>query len=101
MAVISDMQENQALYEYMSDSGYRNAYFGYTDEEEEGNWKWIGKEKSTFSNWHEGEPNAENENEDYAMFYYKYTDGNWNDGDFGSWTVGSEKNFICEWNKDE
>ena len=101
LAVISDMQENQALYEYMSDSGYRNAYFGYTDEEEEGNWKWIGKEKSTFSNWHEGEPNAENENEDYAMFYYKYTDGNWNDGDFGSWTVGSEKNFICEWNKDE
>ena len=31
------------------------------------------------------------------MFYYKYSDGTWNDGDFGNNTVNSGTVFICEW----
>ncbi|WRK53233.1 hypothetical protein SD457_24625 [Coprobacillaceae bacterium CR2/5/TPMF4] len=31
------------------------------------------------------------------MFYYKYSDGTWNDGDFGHQTVNSNAAFICEW----
>ena len=34
-----------------------------------------------------------------AMFYYKYTDGTWNDGDFGRYTANSGKAFICEWDE--
>ena len=44
-------------------------------------------------------PNMESKNEDYAMFYYKYTDGTWNDGDFGRYTANSGKAFICEWDE--
>lgn len=31
------------------------------------------------------------------MFYYKFSDGTWNDGDFGGVTVRGGIAFICEW----
>lgn len=31
------------------------------------------------------------------MFYFKYQDGTWNDGDFGGQTVNSGRVFVCEW----
>lgn len=70
LATISSQEENTFLFEYMKNQGYSNAYFGYTDQEVEGVWKWINGEKSTYTNWNSGEPNGENPNEDYAMFYY-------------------------------
>lgn len=97
LATITSQEENDVVYQYLRDQGYESAYFGYTDEEEEGVWKWVTGEKSTYSNWSSGEPNGENPNEDYAMFYYKYTTGQWNDGDFGNSTVGRDTTFICEW----
>lgn len=97
LATITSQDENDAVYQYLRDQGYESAYFGYTDEEEEGVWKWVTGETSTYSNWSSGEPNGENPNEDYAMFYYKYTTGEWNDGDFGNSTVGGDTTFICEW----
>ena len=35
------------------------------------------------------------------MFYYKFPDGTWNDGDFGNLTVGKDTTFICEWGTKE
>ena len=58
---------------------------------------WDNGEVSSYTNWHSGEPNSENPNEDFAMYYYKYSDGSWNDGDFGNRTVNSGRVFICEW----
>lgn len=102
MATISSQEENDALFEFINGMGYRSAYFGYCDDVEEGNFYWIGEEENTYSNWHlPNEPNAENSREDYGMFYYKYPDGTWNDGDFGGNTVNGGTVYICEWDSKE
>lgn len=101
LATISCQEENDFIYQLMIDAGYRSAYFGLTDSGNEGNWKWVTKEPVLYTNWHLGEPNSENGNEDYAMFYYKYSDGTWNDGDFGGHTVNGGTAFICEWDNGE
>lgn len=98
LAVITSQEENDALYAYMLELGYQSAYIGLTDSAEEGTWVWVTGETSDYRNWHAGEPNGENSNEDYAMFYYKYTDGTWNDGDFGGSTVNGGSRLLCEWN---
>jgi len=97
LAALTSQEENDYVYQQMVKAGYKSAYFGLTDADVEGTWTWITKEPTTYQNWHSGEPNAENQNEDYAMFYYKYSDGTWNDGDFGVRTANSGKVFICEW----
>ncbi len=97
LAIISSQEENDFLYQAMTEQHYRNAYFGITDEENEGVWKCVDGSDPVYTNWHEGEPNQENENEDYGMFYWKYDDGTWNDGDFGGYTNQGETVFICEW----
>ncbi len=96
LAVISSKEENDALYSYITSNGITNAYFGFTDNQSEGNWKWVEGE-SGYTNWHTSEPNNESNTEDYAMFYWKYSDGTWNDGNFGKSTVSDDKNFLCEW----
>ena len=97
LATITSKGENDFLFNYMRDEGVESAYFGFSDAESEGNWRWCTGEKSSYTNWNEHEPNQENPDEDYAMFYYKYSDGTWNDGDFGRNTVNSGTWFICEW----
>lgn len=97
LAVITSQEENDILYAYMLEQGCQSAYIGLTDSAEEGTWVWVTGETSDYRNWHSGEPNGENSNEDYAMFYYKYSDGTWNDGDFGGSTVNGGTTFLCEW----
>ena len=46
LATITSQEENDAVFEYMTEQGYDSAYFGYTDEETEGTWKWVNGEKS-------------------------------------------------------
>lgn len=101
LATITSQEENDYIYKVVRDAGYTSAYFGLTDVDTEGTWKWITGEPLSYQNWHKGEPNSENQNEDYAMFYYKYSDGTWNDGDFGGRTVSSGRVFICEWDDAE
>ena len=99
LSTITSQQENDFLFEYISSQGVDSAYFGMSDSEKEGEWKWVTGEKVNYANWNSNEPNAESSNEDYAMFYWKYTTGKWNDGNFGKGTVndGSPIWFICEW----
>ena len=97
LATITSAEENDFIYSYIVECGYRNAYFGLTEKNNEGEWEWVTGEPVEYLNWHSGEPNDENGHENYAMFYYKFSDGTWNDGDFGQGTVDGEKNFICEW----
>lgn len=98
LAIITSSEENIFLYQLMVNGGYANAYFGLTDSYDEGNWIWMDGFEPVYLNWHSGEPNSENANEDYAMFYWKYKDGTWNDGDFGKRTNKGGTTFICEWN---
>ncbi|MCD7785508.1 MAG: tetratricopeptide repeat protein [Oscillospiraceae bacterium] len=97
LATISSEEENEFLYNYIVSQGYSSAYIGLSDEDEEGTWVWTNGESIAYINWHKNEPNSESSNEDYAMFYYKYSDGTWNDGDFNGSTVNGGKVFICEW----
>lgn len=101
LAVITSQEENDFLYSYMRQSGYESAYFGFSDEDEEGVWKWNNDEQSSYTNWHEGEPSngGSGYDENYAMFYFKFSDGTWNDGDFGNKTENGGKAFLCEWNE--
>ncbi|MCD8004033.1 MAG: C-type lectin domain-containing protein, partial [Clostridia bacterium] len=97
LATITSDEENSFLYNYITGKGYTGAYFGLTDSETEGAWVWQNGESVSYTNWANDEPNNMYDNgEDYAMFYYKYTDGTWNDGDFDEETGGG-KAFICEW----
>lgn len=97
LATITSAEENAAVYEFLVSQGYYNAYFGLTDRETEGVWKWANGEAFSYVNWAGGEPNNSNGNENYGMFYYKF-DGTWNDGDW-EWgtTQGNYHSFICEW----
>lgn len=63
---------------------------GFSDEESEGDWVWVTGEDTDYTNWEDGEPNNEWE-EDFALI--KNGSGIWNDGhlDTENW------NFICEW----
>ena len=93
LASITTEEEDTFLYEYITSLGYTSAYFGLTDQDEEGTWVWVSGETVDYTNWASGEPNSENSGEDFAMYYYKYPDGSWNDGDFR----GSIQTFLCEW----
>lgn len=63
---------------------------GFSDEESEGDWVWVTGEDTDYTNWEDGEPNNEWE-EDFALI--KNGSGQWNDAhlDKENW------NFICEW----
>ena len=99
LATLTSTEENDYVYQLVRNAGYTSAYFGFTDCDVEGTWVWITGEPTSFTNWHSGEPNNDNgsANEDFAMFYYKYSDGSWNDGDFGGSTENGGTAFICEW----
>ena len=94
LAVIESSTENFLLYSAMKAKGYENAYFGFSDESSEGNWKWVDGTSTAYTNWHSGEPNNQDGIEHYAMFYEKFQDGAWNDAD-GIIDAGCA--YICEW----
>ena len=99
MAVINDSEENEMLYDYMLSMGLEEAFFGYTDKENEGYWSWVSADTSTFEDWGvndegEREPNNDHPYEDYAEFYVGMRDGHWNDSRFGYDGTA----YICEWN---
>lgn len=91
LAVINNVDENAFLYSYMLNCGYESAYFGFIDENQDGNWKWVDGTTGNYTNWAGGEPSSLSE--PYGMYYYKFTDGTWNDGRWGDDTAA----FICEW----
>jgi len=92
LATISSEDENDFLFSYIISQNCQSAFFGLNDRETEGEWKWINGESATYTNWSEHEPNSETSLEDEAMFYWKYSDGKWNDGVFRK-----GDSFICEW----
>ena len=69
LATITSEEENGFLYRFLVESGYESAYFGLSDHVIEGEWVWVTGETVDYINWHPGEPNKENSNEDYGMFY--------------------------------
>ncbi|MHA2296059.1 MAG: lectin-like protein [Candidatus Hodarchaeales archaeon] len=68
-----------------------SVWIGFTDEENEGDWRWITGEPVTYTNWDSSEPNDAPPGEDHAELY---SSGKWNDlpGDYGGY-------YVCEWDK--
>ena len=93
LAVINNEAENSSVFNYMKSKGYDSAYFGLSDTAKEGTWTWSNGDSSTYRNFAGGEPNG-GTYENYAMFYWKFTDGKWNNDDFGNENISA---FICEW----
>lgn len=88
----------------------KNLYWlGYTDAKEEGKWKWITGEITSYQNWHPGEPNQETDSEDYCEIYAKQRSsdtplGTWNDNrndNHISFYTIENHGFICEWDTDQ
>lgn len=96
LATITSADENSLVFELMREEGYESAYFGLY-KSDSGEWRWVTGEHFGYNNWAQDEPNNEGSREKYGMFYHKYRDGTWNDGDFGGRTNKGGTVFICEW----
>jgi len=92
LATISSQEENDFLYEYITSLETYSSYFGLVKTND--SWTWVTGEPLNFINWAQGEPGTD---EMYGMFYWKFLDGKWNDGDFGKGTDSGGTAFICEW----
>lgn len=97
-AVINSAEENEFLFAYMVDRGIGEAFIGYTDLDEEGNWKWVYGIESDFEDWGinsrgQQQPNHENRHEDWAQLNTRMYEGHWNDSQYGSSTYA----YFCEW----
>ena len=106
LAVINDQSENNFLFGLVRDNFANTAFFGYSDEWEEGNWWWYG-DSSNYENWTTHSQHQPDNgsgyggDEDYAEFNYERNtpspnDGTWNDAPFRDNT----DRFICEWEFD-
>ena len=106
LAVINDQGENNFLFDLVQSNYHDTAFFGYTDEWDEGQWEWVNG-SSSFENWTVyGQNQPDNGSgyggdEDYAEFNYERdtmspNDGTWNDAPFRDNT----NTFICEWDYD-
>ena len=93
LATLSSAEEDSFVFNYIKGKNVSSAYFGLSDEKKEGTWEWVTGEPVNYTNWASGEPNSESSAEDYAMYYYKFSTGKWNDGRGPE--VGSY--YICEW----
>lgn len=101
LAVINNEEEDNFLFEHMCSTGRRAAYFGLSDIENKGDWKWVGNRKSSYKfNWGvnddgQQEPNKASVDERYAEYdaNLQQGGGTWNDCGFGRDT----KAYICEW----
>lgn len=97
LAVITTEEENAAVHGYLTGMGLENAYLGLYLDPEVNIWKWVDGEAVAYTNWAPGEPSNDYDGETYAMFYYRFPDGTWNDGNFGHGTKQDDKRFLCEW----
>lgn len=98
LAVVNSSEENEFLYNYMLETGFDEAFIGYTDQYHEGRWEWVSGKTSNFTDWginDEGsaEPNADSVYEDYAHMNSSMNRGHWNDKRFGK----TSSCFFCEW----
>jgi hypothetical protein len=82
VSVHSDAENEFLVQTFGGDYHY---VIGFTDTAQEGLWRWVSGEPTTYTNWRPGEPNNSG-NEDYAIFNWRHAGeppsvpgGFWND----------------------
>ena len=97
LATVSNRSENDFLKEFIA-KGDKNSYWlGGTDEEVEGEWKWITGEKFLFTDWYGDNPNNTGGTEHYLEIRKNY-DNKWNDDSIDKYIASEleKQGFICE-----
>jgi len=69
LVVIGGQAENDFVTEMMSARSHAHCWIGYTDEHEEGRYRWVDGSRSSFAAWSTSEPNNANSGEHYAHLY--------------------------------
>ena len=90
LVTITSQEENDIIAKLVNGGSY---WIGATDEDDEGIWQWVTKEKFNYSNWDSSsdEPNGGTD-ENYAVTWGGSTTV-WNDLCDDSW---EQSGFICE-----
>lgn len=107
LAKIDDEEENEALYNYMIDQGYEEAFFGLVYED--GKWVNYDGSEAVYFDWGTNsagveEPNNSGGSEFNVQMDVNMHSGHWNDAEFGAevFTPDGAKYkdryaYICEW----
>ncbi|MEA5534036.1 PEP-CTERM sorting domain-containing protein [Crocosphaera sp. XPORK-15E] len=78
LVTVNDLAEHQFLLNTFGTS--ESLWIGFTDQDEEGVFKWISGESVTFTNWVLAEPTDSGNGEDYTAMN-QHLPGGWNDID--------------------
>lgn len=98
LAKIDTPGENKLLYDFMIAQGYKAAYFGLSDVNLDGEWRYADGSKPKYKNWHKEHPVKDDPHMVYAMLYSLYTNGKWKSGTFTNMVkVKGGTAFIIEW----
>ncbi|ACK68026.1 C-type lectin domain protein [Rippkaea orientalis PCC 8801] len=76
LVTVNDLEEHQFLLDTFGTA--EPLWIGFTDQDEEGIFKWISGESVTFTNWVLAEPNNAGGGEDYTVMNV-HLPGGWND----------------------
>ncbi|QSS96885.1 lectin-like protein [Psychroflexus sp. ALD_RP9] len=90
---INNAAENTFLANYLQSNSISSVLIGFTDTDEEGNFKWESGESVTYTNWNANEPNNFGSGEDYVQFF---SSGLWNDITNNSLPIIIEVPFTTE-----
>ena len=78
LAVIPNEKRNEEMWQVLKKSGYHYAWFGLSDLDQEGKFKWTDGVKRSYTKWHRGEPNDWGRREDCAEMGF-FRSSTWND----------------------
>lgn len=88
LACIESNEEQKVVVQYLHD---RPSWLGGTDEDVEGQWKWVNGSPFTYTSWGSGQPDNAGGVENWL---HTYGSGIWNDTSEGiTYSFG----FLCEW----
>jgi alpha-tubulin suppressor-like RCC1 family protein len=89
LATITSESENSFIVQQLGPQAVSEKYFGGTDQQVEGAWKWVTGESWNYSKWSPGEPNDSGHIQNYTWFHPAIvTVNDWSWDDFHGSSLG-------------